>query len=128
MDSRIPEYLYYGGMSRKPTPDGRRVPVSFKLTEAEAALADALRGDAERGPWLRDLAITAARRLKDSGIPEPEDRGEVPVVRSGRRPPVAVVVPFREPEPEPAPRPRAKQPCEHRVKPGSYCRSCERLI
>ena len=48
-------------MPRPKTPDGRRVPVSFKISEPEAALVDSLRGDKERGAWLRDAALAVAR-------------------------------------------------------------------
>lgn len=58
-------------MGRKPTPDGRRVPVSFKLTEAEAALIDSLRGETERGVWLRQAAVAVAHGRRDSGILQP---------------------------------------------------------
>jgi hypothetical protein len=57
-------------MARPRTPDGRRVPVSFKLTDAEAELVDSLRGETERSVWLRDIAMAAAREKRDSGMRE----------------------------------------------------------
>jgi hypothetical protein len=116
--------------------------MNVKFSEAEAALIDAARGGTDRGAWLRDAALTAL------GIPESRTVSiggiEIPVVVSDSQPAgtLTAVSTWREdgklkvsaasasgitPD-EPAPKPRAKHPCEHRVKPGSYCRSCERLI
>lgn len=58
-------------MARHKSPDGRRVPVSFKLTEDERDLVDSLRGETERSVWLRDRALAAARE-ENSGIPRPK--------------------------------------------------------
>ena len=44
-------------MARQPTPDGRRVHMNVKFSEAEAAAVDEARGDAERGTWLRETAL-----------------------------------------------------------------------
>jgi hypothetical protein len=65
-------------MARPRTPDGRRVPVSFKLTDAEAELVDSLRGETERSVWLRDIAIAAARKMRDNGIRKRPARGTPP--------------------------------------------------
>lgn len=61
-------------MAREKSPEGRRVPVSFKLTDAEAGLVDAARGALERGPWMRQAALEAAKgntgtAKPDTGIP-----------------------------------------------------------
>jgi hypothetical protein len=74
-------------MGRPESPEGRRVPVSFKLSESEAALVDSVRGDTERGPWVRQAALDAARRIRDTGIPEPV---RIPLVVSDRQPPGTV--------------------------------------
>lgn len=58
-------------MARPKTPDGRRVAVSFKLTETEAELVDSLRGGTERSVWLREAAMVVAHAKRDSGIPKP---------------------------------------------------------
>jgi len=55
-------------MARPKTPDGHRHHVNIKLSDAEAAVIDAARGDLERGPWMRKAALSVARR--DSGIPQ----------------------------------------------------------
>lgn len=72
-------------MPRKPTPDGRRVHMNVKFSEAEAALVDAARGNADRGAWLRGIALAAI------GIPEsrPLDIGgiKIPLIAEGRQPP-----------------------------------------
>lgn len=41
--------------------DVRRVVISVRVNEAEAAEIDAARGTADRGTWLRDVALAAAR-------------------------------------------------------------------
>lgn len=72
-------------MSRKPTPDGRRVHMNVKFSEAEAALIDAARGETDRGAWLRGTALAAL------GIPESRTVSvggiEVPLVVSERQAP-----------------------------------------
>ena len=40
---------------RKPEPDGKRVTICAKFSEAEALAIDAARGDATRSAWLRSL-------------------------------------------------------------------------
>jgi hypothetical protein len=39
----------------------REIVASVRLNEAEAAEIDAARGTADRGTWLRDVALAAAR-------------------------------------------------------------------
>jgi hypothetical protein len=101
-------------MARPKSPDGRRVPVSYKLTEAERDLVDSLRGETERGVWLREAALLVAR--KNSGIPQPERKTKP---RASAAPPVVL----REPEPEPArktaARPRTGQQGESAPKSGN---------
>lgn len=54
-------------MARPQSPDGHRIHVNIKLSDAEAAAIDAARGTTERGPWMREAALAVARR--DPGIP-----------------------------------------------------------
>ena len=44
-------------MARQPTPDGRRVHMNVKFSEAEAAAVDEARGETERGVWLRETVL-----------------------------------------------------------------------
>lgn len=73
-------------MARQESPDGRRVHMNVKFSEAEAALVDAARGNRDRGAWLRSVALAAL------GIPESRNAGaiEIPVIASDRQPPGAV--------------------------------------
>lgn len=82
-------------MGRPRSPDGRRVPVSFKLTEAEAGLVDSLRGETEQSVWLRDAALAAAREQQDSRIRE---RLGIGITVDDRQPPgvVSVIAPGGE--------------------------------
>ena len=63
-------------MARPKTPDGRRVPVSFKLTEAEAAMIDSLRGGTKRSVWLRDAALQAARKERAARLARHYERAQ----------------------------------------------------
>lgn len=56
-----PGFRYSGVMARTKTPDGKRVGISAKFSEPEAAEIDAARGGMQRGPWLRLAALAAAR-------------------------------------------------------------------
>ena len=40
----------------------REVTMSVRVSDAEAAEIDAARGPADRGTWLRDVALAAARK------------------------------------------------------------------
>ena len=73
-------------MARQESPDGRRVHMNVKFSEAEAALVDAARGSSDRGAWLRTVTLAAL------GIPESPNAGgfKVPVVVSDRQPPGTV--------------------------------------
>lgn len=51
-------------MARTKTPDGRRVHMNVKFSEAEAELIDAARGIEDRGTWLRRAALAAAERQR----------------------------------------------------------------
>lgn len=86
---------------RKPMPDGRRNTYSTKLSDAEAASVDAAvkASGLLAAAWVRQALVSAAAG------------------------PGAA-----EPVPEAPRKSRAKGPCGHRVPPGSYCRSCGRLI
>lgn len=48
-------------MTQEPAGDSRHISVTVRLTDAEAAEIDALRGKVGRGPWIRDAALTSAR-------------------------------------------------------------------
>jgi len=106
-------------MARPRKPDGRRVHENVMLSEAEAAVIDAARGDVKRGPWIRQAALDAARRepaaVSISGV-------RVGLTVDPRQPPgtVSVISPGEEvtqvrsfslapkPEPEECPHPRAR--------------------
>lgn len=54
-------------MPRPKTPDGRRVPVSFKLTEDEEKRADSLRGETVMSVFMRRMALERMQQIEDSG-------------------------------------------------------------
>jgi hypothetical protein len=56
-------------MGRQRQPDGRRVTVSTKLSDAETAALDAARGLVTRGAWLRGAAMAAAEQQTPPGPP-----------------------------------------------------------
>jgi hypothetical protein len=104
-------------MGRPKTPGGRRVPVSFKLTEAEETDANALRGDTVLNVFMRRMALERIGQLRNSRIP----RTRRPEVRPAAVPPA-------EPEParKPAATPQAGK-CNHpgkRVN-GGWCTACQ---
>jgi hypothetical protein len=127
-------------MARPKSQDGRRVHVNIKLSEAEAAAIDAIRGNLERGPWMRQVALEAARRMLDSGIRERlgigitvDDRqppGVVGFVSRGRESTSVSAFSLGASEPGPGQDRKAagKGPCEHRIPHGSFCTRCGRLI
>lgn len=65
-------------MARTKTVNGRRVGISAKFSEAEAAGIDAARGATSRGVWLREVALAA---LGGVSAPPGAADGPVPVVR-----------------------------------------------
>jgi hypothetical protein len=77
---RYPGYLYDRVMARTKTRDGKRVGISSKFSELEAAEIDAARGGMQRGPWLRQAALAAARGDRGPAaredLPEPVYFGE----------------------------------------------------
>ena len=48
-------------MPRPRSPDGRRVPVSLRFSESEAAEIDAARGPVDRSAWMRSACLIVAR-------------------------------------------------------------------
>lgn len=118
---------------RKKSPDAKDVTMSARFSEAEAELIDAARGTTERSVWLREAALVVLRRKQDSGIPDQE---RDPYAHRYPRPVRPTQGPVSDSPGNPVPvtelrsarKPVAKGPCEHRVKPGSYCTRCGRLI
>jgi len=49
-------------MAKPKTPEGKRVTVCTKFSEAEAEAIDVARGMATRSQWLRSAALAAAER------------------------------------------------------------------
>jgi hypothetical protein len=93
-------------MSRPKSPDGHRHHVNIKLSDAEAAAIDAVRGNLERGPWMRHAALSVASR--NPGIPEPKrgQKAAVPAPQPRFDP--------GSPPPQPKARPAAAQGnCPH---------------
>lgn len=82
-------------MPRKPTRDGRRVHINIRVSEPEAALLDSVRGGLRRGPWMREAALGAAHRMRDSGILESLGIG---IIVDDHQPPgiVSVIAPGEE--------------------------------
>ena len=96
---------------RPPLPDGHRIPVVIKLSDAEAALIESARGATPRAAWMREAILLAARRnpgileppaaapRRNPGILEPEPVRiggiEIPIIIDERQPPgvVSVIAP-----------------------------------
>lgn len=127
---------------RKKEPEGRRVQVCFKISQPEADLIDSLRGGLERGPWMRQAALSVARR--DSGKPRPVTVAgiEIPLIADDRQVPgtVTVVSAWREDDElkvsaasvvniatdNPSPRPRN---CKHpKVHVKGVCPDCKTYV
>ena len=51
-------------MARPKTPEGKRVTICGKFSEAEAGQIDEARGMATRSQWLRSAALAAAERQR----------------------------------------------------------------
>ncbi len=51
-------------MARPKTPEGKRVTICAKFSEAQAAEIDAARGSMDRSEWLRLAALAAAGRQR----------------------------------------------------------------
>ena len=51
---------------RKKEPEGKRVTISTKVSEADAAFIDAVRGDISRSEWLRRLLRAGIRETVDA--------------------------------------------------------------
>lgn len=49
---------------RKKEPEGKRVTICAKFSEAEEAVIDTARGDMNRSEWLRLAALAAAERQR----------------------------------------------------------------
>jgi hypothetical protein len=56
-------------MTQESAGDGRHISVTVRLTDAEAAEIDGLRGKVGRGPWIRGAALASAR-------PQPKQGGK----------------------------------------------------
>src|ERR1035438_422201 len=54
-------YRYAGMVPRPKRPNGRRVPMSLRFSEAEAAEIDAARGPVDRSAWMRSVCLIVAR-------------------------------------------------------------------
>lgn len=58
---------------RKKEPDGKRVTICAKVSEAEAALIDAARGTVSRSEWIRSAALATTLPAEED-CPHPEAR------------------------------------------------------
>ena len=57
---------------RKPAPDGKRIPLSVKVSDAKAAEIDAARGDTTRAAWLAAVIdVYLAERITSEILAEP---------------------------------------------------------
>jgi hypothetical protein len=126
-------------VARPKSPDGRRVPMSTRFSEPEAAAIDAARGNTGRSEWLREVALAAASASDRKPLPTDvitivtDERmppgtaayvgpsGKVAAFNIGTGPkPPAAPVRFREPEPNLAP-----MDCKHpRVHGKGACPDC----
>ena len=141
-------------MGRAWTPEGKRVPIGLKVSEAKAEAVDAARGATPRAQWLAAavdaaLAAHAGRPVEVGGVRiNLIADGRVPegvVAGRGKDGPVAVRLPSPAPDPVeavralaeatgavPASQLRAPQRkrCTHpgtRIT-GGYCQACDHLI
>jgi hypothetical protein len=106
-------------MPRPKSPDGKRIPMTTRFSEPEAAEIDAARGNTDRSEWLREAALAAARASGRKPLPtdvitiisdERMPPGVVGVVSRGRDT-VAVSgfsIGAEQAEPEPCPHPKAR--------------------
>ena len=100
-------------MPRPKSPDGRRVPVTTRFSEPEAAEIDAARGDIDRSAWVRSASLAVARRAQPAPPRKPAARSE------------AVYVNTDTPEPE-----RKPKNCKHpnmRMSKG-VCPDCQEWV
>jgi hypothetical protein len=51
-------------MPRKKSPEGKRVPMSARFSESDAAAIDEARGHEERGVWIRRAVLAAVERQR----------------------------------------------------------------
>ena len=51
-------------MARPKSPEGKRVTICAKFSEAQAAEIDAARGTIDRSEWMRRAALSAAERQR----------------------------------------------------------------
>jgi len=114
-------------MARPKSPDGKRVPMSTRFSEPEAAAIDAARGNTDRSVWLREVALAAAR--SSGRKPLPTD--VITITADDRMPPGTAALVSRGKvtafnigaTPEPA---RKSAACPHRLPVGAYCKTCGR--
>ncbi len=111
-------------VARPKSPDGKRVPMSTRLSEPEAAEIDAARGNTSASEWLREVALAAARASGRKPLPT----DAITIVTDDRMPASTAalvsqgnVVAFTiEPEPDLAPK-----DCKHpRVHGKGACPDC----
>ena len=65
-------------MPRPRSPDGRRVPVSLRFSESEAAEIDAARGPVDRSAWMRSACLIVARGEESGPSRRVSERPERP--------------------------------------------------
>lgn len=98
-------------MSRVKTPDGKRVSLGLKVSEAKAAWVDKLRGDTPRALWLEslvDAAIASASGGMPAVMPAPPERKRRPPAMHGQQAVIPRPVPKDSPgspPPQPPPAP-----------------------
>ena len=142
-------------VARPKSPDGRSVTHAVKLSEAESAAADVVRGDVRWSVWLRGLVLAAVEpgRVVPSPRAEPVNRNEpvnlnpdavnlngagIPVnqnvavnqnkpkrARAPKVPPVAVAAGLVPASALPKPQ-RCTHPGTRII--GGYCESCDHRI
>jgi hypothetical protein len=77
----VPVYRYTRIMARPRTPEGKRVTMGAKFSEAQAAEIDAARGVMNRSEWLRHAALAATERQR---APAAHTDRQVQAVRQNR--------------------------------------------
>jgi hypothetical protein len=123
---------------RRKSPDPRDRTAAARFTESEFAAIERARGATDRSVWLRNVALKAAGLPAD---PEPASIGpyRFQLIADERMPPGSMALVSHDADGNPsvaridgvgtqAEPSEDKGPCLHRVKPGSFCRSCNRLI
>ena len=105
-------------MARPKSPEGRRVTMAMRLSEAEAAVINEARGAADRSEWLRAVSVAAARAELGERVRLPSVSVNGLAAEAAKQDVRPVSVNGNDASPEP--------PCKHPADyvDAGYCRKC----